>query len=159
MNNNKGFSLISVMVAMGVSLLVLSLTTQAILLSTKQSATVRIDTDILGFVNEQRAQLLSVGEEALDASFQGRGWQVSRIDKTTVVNDDTTVTKYSAVIKRNPSSIIGPEWVVREIGSVVVKNAVVPPPAIVDDFDKDLADQIARDSREKNKRDDDCKRR
>lgn len=165
-NNQRGMSLISVMVAMAVSILVLSFTTQTLLLTSKQMATAAMDSEINAWTMGQQ-QLVKAGVVPV-ATQTGKGWQVSRIDTATTTIAGNTAISYTAVIRRNPQSIIGPEWVTRSLGTAVTalppvaENKATPPPRHTDNgngksndnsqgrddknyFDADVAKEVMHD--------------
>lgn len=120
MKNNKGFSLVSVMVSLGImsiiSMTLISLTVQSI----KVSNTARIDSDILSYVSVLKARLNALGSLPSYDTTVGQGWSVRRIIATTQTLNHVDITSYRAVFVRDSENIIGPEIVSRELGTIAV---------------------------------------
>jgi type II secretory pathway pseudopilin PulG len=155
--NNKGFSLIGTLVSISITALLMQMMVSLSVFNTRTANTARVDSDILGNVQQLRSELEAAGTIDTTLRTKGSGWSIKNIIATEKMVSGQKIVAYRAVYQRNVMNIIGPEIVSRDIGSVKV---VVAPPIDKEDDDKDGHDDDDKDEHDdhKNDRDDDRNR-
>lgn len=169
MRNNRGFSLIGMLVMVAIMSVITSGLCSLAAYSVRVSTTARIDSDILAHVSLLRSQLELNGLLNLNDTTVGQGWSVKKVFLTTKDVGTKTLNSYRVTFNRNPSSIIGPAVISREIGTIAIEKPKIVTEVLHDekgsdrDNDRDNNnghgnDLDGHDERESknNKKDDGC---
>lgn len=120
MKNQKGFTLIGVLVMIAIMGVVMSGLCQLAAYSIRISTTARIDSDIMAYVSVLRSKLEINGVLSDNDTTKGQGWSVKHILQSSQIVGTKTLVSYRATFTRNPDSIIGPKVISREISTVTI---------------------------------------